>query len=212
MDYFISDTHFFHNRLLTFERRPFDNIKDHDETILCLLEQLHETDTLYHLGDFAFSNLDNAHTAAFFKRWSKLKCRKILIKGNHDKRSNAYYEKYFDEGYDKNYYYSRRIVLSHYPVPVTDGVLNVHGHLHGSIIDKPNYINANIHVQKYKLLTADDLDKKIGSLPVDNRRFLCEWFAPLQKFIEPRHDNLPLKEDGHVDFEKLAQQKFAETQ
>lgn len=204
MDYFISDTHFLHNNILNFENRPFDNIEDHDETIMRLLEQLNETDTLYHLGDFAVPSFYNSYVTPLFTRWNKLKCKKILIKGNHDKRSNAYYKKYFDEVYDKNYYYSRRIVLSHYPVPVTDGVLNVHGHLHGSVIDKPNYINANIHIQKYKLLTIDDLNKKVDSLPVDNRRFLHEWFAPLQKFIEPRNDGLPLKEDGHIDFEKLA--------
>lgn len=210
MDYFISDTHFAHANLLLFEQRPFETIAEHDDFILTLLEKkLREGDILYHLGDFIFSDACKDES---LKRWKALPCRKVLIKGNHDKKKMSYYSEYFDEVYDTPIYYKRRVVLSHYPVPVTDGTLNIHGHLHGSILDGDNYLNANIHVNKYKLITGDEIDKRIGALPVDNRRFLCEWFAHKQKFIEPRHDDLPVTPEGFADFEKLATKKLNSTE
>jgi calcineurin-like phosphoesterase family protein len=46
-------------------------------------------DIVYHLGDFCFRG---GHDARFYT--DKLNGKKILIKGNHDKLKNGYYESF----------------------------------------------------------------------------------------------------------------------
>ena len=66
----------------------------------------------------------------------ELKCKKILVKGNHDSKSNSWY---LEHGWDfvceefKDTLYGKNILFSHYP-KVWDGVydLNIHGHFHNS--------------------------------------------------------------------------------
>ena len=90
MNYFISDTHFFHRNILKlcpikrkegFEERILENLKS----------QLTPSDTLYHLGDFSWEDSD-----FLLKRWRELPGRKVLIKGNHDWHFKNL-ELYFDE-------------------------------------------------------------------------------------------------------------------
>lgn len=62
------------------------------------------------------------------KYLSRLLCKKVLIKGNHD-RGLSYYSNYFDELYDGVLAIGKKIVLSHEPV-LSPVWLNIHGHRH----------------------------------------------------------------------------------
>lgn len=55
--------------------------------------------------------------------------RKILIMGNHDRRSD--YRDIFDEIYTGPLMISDKILLSHEPVRGLPWCLNIHGHVHG---------------------------------------------------------------------------------
>lgn len=181
MDYFAADLHFNHKRILSFERYQFATILKHDEFIMSVLENtLTLTDKLYLLGDVGWPSDE------IKERFKSLKCKKYLIKGNHDKNTVSYYKEDmgFDEVYDHPIWYSNRIVLSHYPVPVEDEVVNVHGHLHGSTLDFRNYINVNIHMLGYKLCKLSRINSIVSSLPKPNTKFLQEWFAGHQLFTE----------------------------
>jgi calcineurin-like phosphoesterase family protein len=92
-------------------------------------------DLVYILGDVAF--MSGSDAGRMIKR---LNGKKILIEGNHDKKTlkdvtfcNAFAEihKYLDINYD-----GHKIVMFHYPIAEWDqvhrGSLHFHGHLHGN--------------------------------------------------------------------------------
>lgn len=170
--YFISDPHFGHKNILRFERTQFTSVEEHDDFIIAQVNaKVKPQDTLYILGD-----------TGELEKVRLLNGRKILIMGNHDTKTKAQYLGYFAEVYDTPVYFSKTILLSHIPQPVTKNVLNVHGHLHGSYIDKPNYVNLSIDLIKYTPVSADQLYLLASRLPKETIRFLDEWYADLYKF------------------------------
>ena len=88
---------------------------------------------LIHLGDVCIGDDANMHER-FIK---SIPCKRILVRGNHDKKSNAWY---MDHGWDfvcNRFYddlYGYKIAFTHKPIPpgCWDGVydVNIHGHLH----------------------------------------------------------------------------------
>jgi len=100
------------------------------EIILKSLKQLPKDCVLVHLGDFCIGN-DELHHKAFM---DILDCRKVLVRGNHDKKSNTWY---LEHGWDfvcESFYDTvcgQKIVFTHAPIG-WDGVaaMNIHGHLH----------------------------------------------------------------------------------
>jgi calcineurin-like phosphoesterase family protein len=79
-----------------------------------------EDDIVYHLGDVMMGDYD----------LSKLKGRKVLIKGNHDKNSDSWY---MQRGFVfvADAIIEGKILLTHKPTSLhKDTKLNIHGHLH----------------------------------------------------------------------------------
>lgn len=200
MIYFISDLHFSHKNILKFERSRFETIEEQNLFIIeSLNSQVKKTDTLYILGDVGEPD------------WLKfLNGRKILIKGNHDKQSSALYQTYCAEVYDHPIYIKENIVLSHHPIQVNAGVLNVHGHLHGAKLDSKNHLNVSIAVANYKAVEITELYNIAARLPKDNHNFLEEWFADIQVPLFNRPD-LVVFPNGRINVEaskKLRAEKF----
>ena len=138
MIYFISDTHFFHNNVIKFDRRPFDNM---DEMLEKMLEKwnnkVSDDDTVYVLGDYAWKlGKDNIE-------WLKqLKGCKHLIRGNHDKIKNVHiYNTLFESVKDYDDIVveledgeKKRVIVSHYYIPLYNshyyGSVHLYGHSH----------------------------------------------------------------------------------
>jgi calcineurin-like phosphoesterase family protein len=126
--WFTSDTHYGHKNILEYEKeaRPFQTLEEmHDVLVDRWNAVVGINDIVFHLGDFAFGK-HNIQIA------SRLKGKKRLILGNHDKYSTSEYLKYFDKIYGVLFW--ERCILSHVPVH-NNGLgarwlLNVHGHLH----------------------------------------------------------------------------------
>ena len=82
MNYFISDTHFGHERCLFFDDRPFTKIKDHDKAII---DNWNNTvgmdDDVYLLGDISWYNATKT-----IEIFNNLNGNIHLIRGNHDGR------------------------------------------------------------------------------------------------------------------------------
>ncbi len=126
MIYIISDTHFSHEKIIKFCGRP----ENHEELIQKQLEKLTSEDTLIHLGDVCMGDDINVHA----KYIEPLICKKILVLGNHDHKSDTWYQ---NHGWDftcrsfTTKQYGKKIIFSHKP-RTWDGEweLNIHGHLH----------------------------------------------------------------------------------
>ena len=90
--FFIADTHFMHEKILTAETdliphgRPFATIEEHDETIVRNWNSVvGDKDTVYQLGDFALGKGNKKILKCYYQMiLHRLNGRKHLIVGNHD--------------------------------------------------------------------------------------------------------------------------------
>lgn len=139
--WFSSDSHFGHFNIIKHCKRPFKSIMEMDQTIITRWnEKISPTDTVYHLGDFAWNPMVARAVLG------KLNGTIHLIRGNHDKRTlkkgvellfasvNDYLEiKVKDEEMDV----TQNIVLMHYPIESWNkrhhGSWHLHGHCHGTL-------------------------------------------------------------------------------
>ena len=103
------------------------------------LKAIPEEDTLIHLGDICIGNDTEIH-----EQIAALKCRKILVRGNHDKKSVTWYE---EHGWDfvcdgfSLIFHGRYLYFSHRPTPVMYNFSeNIHGHTHGNMHRSEEYI------------------------------------------------------------------------
>jgi calcineurin-like phosphoesterase family protein len=137
--YLIADPHFSHANIIKYEKRPFVDTEDMDNSIIMYWNNLvDENDLIFVLGDVFFCKSDRQRYIA-----SRLKGRKILIRGNHDRGISD--TKFKKLGFDvHNYYFYEGYLLTHYPQPLEGmkrimeeyGVKgNIHGHVHSEIND-----------------------------------------------------------------------------
>jgi len=81
--WFTSDTHFNHQKILEFCKRPFDNINEHDQKLIENWNSvISPEDTVFHLGDFCFGNPQKV-----IEIREQLNGHIYLIKGNHDDKN-----------------------------------------------------------------------------------------------------------------------------
>jgi len=78
-----ADTHFFHSKIIEYEGRPA-NFAD---KIMKGLRRIPDEALLIHLGDLCIGRDKEA-----IKLMQELKCRKILVRGNHDQKSIGFYQ------------------------------------------------------------------------------------------------------------------------
>ena len=130
--FLISDTHFFHHKILQFEAaaRPFSNVEEMNEAIVDNWNRVvTKRDTVWHLGDVIFGGYKNFHIL------DRLNGNKNLILGNHDKEDvRRYLEKFRKIEACKKY---DGYILTH--IPIHPGQFyrfagNVHGHLHSKVV------------------------------------------------------------------------------
>lgn len=131
-DYWIaSDTHFLHQNIIAFCGRP----DDHNERMREALMRLTPDSVLIHLGDVCMGRDEEVHQRFIMP----LKCRKILVRGNHDSKSTSWY---LSHGWDmvcerlevrQN---GKKVIMTHVPLPdseIGEGELNLHGHWHNRV-------------------------------------------------------------------------------
>ena len=124
--YLITDTHFNHKKMVEYCGRP----ENFDELIWASLESLPADCTLIHLGDICIGKDAEVH-----ERIKKLPYEKILVKGNHDKKSDKWYR---ERGWDKvvlemtGHYEGKYMTFSHIPIAKIKN-MNIHGHFHNSL-------------------------------------------------------------------------------
>lgn len=134
MLFFIADTHFGHKNAIWYDHRPFQSVKEMDEELIKRWNsRVTNGDTVYILGDFSWHNTDR--TMCILKR---LKGKKRLIKGNHDRVKPPELRKEFDyiKEYEQISVGRKVLILCYYSIPFYnrhhhDAVM-IHGHTHNS--------------------------------------------------------------------------------
>ena len=144
--YIISDSHWGHHNIIKYCNRP----ENHDELMFDnWLKTVKTNDIVLHLGDLAFKSN--------YMNFNALPGEKYLIKGNHDHKSNDWYE---DNGFiimPKRVFFNhedKKVLFTHYPEKdFWDWDINIHGHIHDRRkrleYDGRLYINVSVEVMKY---------------------------------------------------------------
>lgn len=136
--FFTSDHHFGHANIIEFEskRSHFSDIKEHDDFLIDAWNStVSKSDTVYHLGDFAWRGKELFKVVA-----RKLNGNIHLIRGNHDDRLNRIQNaKVFASVSDIKQVTidKQKFVLCHYPIlswpAAHHGSIHLHGHCHGNL-------------------------------------------------------------------------------
>jgi len=102
MNYFTSDTHFFHSNIITYCKRPFtsregdkevpDAFYMNRELIKRWNDRVKPNDIVYHLGDFSMGPRNLLPTIR-----KKLNGTIVLIRGNHDRSPATMFEAGIDQ-------------------------------------------------------------------------------------------------------------------
>lgn len=131
--YLIADPHFGDDRIRKYENRPFSSAQEMDDALIANWNAVvDDTDTVYVLGDFGADGCEAEVLA-------QLKGRKLLVKGNHDTKSNRQYRSFgFDEVYDYPIIVDGFWILSHDALYVNTNMpyANLFGHVHNSPVVK----------------------------------------------------------------------------
>ncbi len=139
MIWLTADSHFGHSNIIRHCHRPFLSVEEMNESIIENINSaVKPNDTLFHLGDFAWRN-----QFAHFR--SLIRCKRIiLIVGNHDPitptgQPHPSLNNVFTNAFTlyilrvRMNGKKRRVILSHYALNNSGGILNIHGHHHGTI-------------------------------------------------------------------------------
>ena len=168
--------HFGHIYILP-SRRKFQSIDEHDDTLITKWNaKVKKNDDVYILGDLSFRSI--YHISYYL---SRMKGKKHLIVGNHDKYwmrnvedMNDYFESW---DYLKTIKYQKKqITLCHYPMLEWPGSRYVeakssyliHGHIHGmtdpevyGYIKKyqPHALNAGVDINGFEPVSFEELQE-----------------------------------------------------
>ncbi len=186
--WFTSDTHFGHDRDFLFTPRGFTNIKDHDNTLVMLWNDLiAPDDEVYHLGDVFLNN--NEHGLEIL---SKLNGKIHIIVGNHDTKTRI--ELFKDCANVVEVTLAKQIKigkhylwLCHYPTmtdyedgkPLSEHLICLHGHLHDkkkfTFNNNPYIYNVNPEAHNNRPITfeeiLDDIRRKKEELNNESSNF-----------------------------------------
>lgn len=137
MIYFWSDTHFNHQAILKYCRRPFEGVAEMNESMVERWNLVVKPqDTIYLLGDFGFSHSKLEPLGAIFGR---LHGHKHLIIGNHDEKNHEVLKLPWESQKHIRVvkHEGQKLVLCHYPIEswpsAHHGAVHLHGHCHGTL-------------------------------------------------------------------------------
>lgn len=157
--YFTSDYHLDHTNIIKYCDRPFDNVKEMNQTIIENHNKIVKPeDTVFFLGDFSFGNRD--------KFLDKFNGKFIFVKGNHDKKPVIDSLQINYGGIDIN--------LTHWPQNANeDYKLNLVGHVHEKWkvreLGNTTLINVGVDQWKFEPIDIGDIHRTINEYDLDVR-------------------------------------------
>ena len=161
--WFISDTHFFHENIIRFCNRPFEDAQSMNEFMIDRWNTLiRPSDKVYHLGDVACGYAGDDKKLG--NLLSRLNGKKRLIVGNHDNIKSPALHKYFEK--IELWYGDKKwgFTCSHIPLPLNhlrDGDFCVHGHIHNNLESDLHYINVCVEHHRYEPVHIDEIFRQM---------------------------------------------------
>lgn len=168
--WFVSDMHFGHKNIISYCNRPYESVEEMNEALVDNWNSnVQATDTVYHLGDWAFHDYHNL---------GRLNGRIISVPGNHDFERISKLTPYLPNGFTEEVHYLKidkfyRFTLCHYPFESwrREYRFHLHGHTHGKPEDSgyagyrgpiPNRLD--VGVDATRLYRPMHLDEVIAAL------------------------------------------------
>lgn len=164
-DWFTSDSHYWHKNIIKYCNRPFSSVEEMNETMIRNWNSVVQPDdTVYHIGDFGFSD-PKQNT----KILSRLVGHKHLIKGNHDKGIERTEGFESISTYKEIYVGDQFLILCHYCFSVFNrshhGSMQIFGHSHGNHSMNQQQIDAGVDVWNFFPVTLEQIKAKAKTLP-----------------------------------------------
>lgn len=170
----ISDTHFGHDNIIKYCKRPFANSREMNEAIVENWNAVVKPwDHIWHLGDVYFHKgfRDEDEVQRLFDR---LPGHKRLVLGNHDRGKDPILQTYFQKIEAWRMMPEIGLLLTHFPAhPQTLGVRiaddpneigpevrqlwNAHGHIHQNPAPGSRYFNACVEWTNYAPINLDEV-------------------------------------------------------
>ena len=144
MIYFTADQHFYHDNVIKHAHRSFTDSEEMNNVLISSWNRkVSADDEVYILGDVTMKGASFASQVL-----SRLKGRKYLIKGNHDRFADqAEFDKSIFEwirDYHELEYQNQRFILFHYPIEEWNGFFRGSAHLHGHQHNHEDYNFKNL--------------------------------------------------------------------
>lgn len=163
MIYFTADLHLGHYNVIRFCNRPFETVAEMDDVLITNWNAVvNRNDDVYILGDLFYRNEIPAEETL-----ERLKGKKHLILGNHDKRwvKDVDRPRYFAEVTNLLTYKRDGVkyTLCHYPMLSWEGRgrggYMIHGHNHNNPLDYSDQylLNAGVDVNDFRPVTLNEL-------------------------------------------------------
>lgn len=171
VDYYTSDTHYFHKNVILYCTRPFRTLDGqpdvdamHETMIRLWNDRVGPDDHVFHLGDFAFGAKDKQ--TDILKR---LNGHKWLVRGNHDgsvqRMRQIGFEEVFEDGFHTDAATGLVVYLRHKPRPgwleelpwAEACAAHLHGHVHELYARRDNMINVGVDASWFMPLTLEEL-------------------------------------------------------
>lgn len=170
--WFWSDHHLLHANILKFvddqghRLRPFDSLQEmHELFIQNNNAVVKDNDYVYWGGDVTLQ-----YNGWFNNIMARMKGKKRLIIGNHDKVWNPSLMKWFEKAELWKGFKEYNFTLSHIPQrleSLRDGKFNVHGHTHKHKLEDPHYINICVEVREWAPVHLDTILAEIKEVGDD---------------------------------------------
>lgn len=159
--FLISDTHFGHEKIITYCNRPFKNVEEMDETMIDNWNNVvRDQDIVYHLGDVFFNTNSNWHL--------RLRGHKRLVLGNHDTAKDPIIQNFFEKIFVWRIFKEHEMILTHVPMHPFSlrekpniQYTNVHGHIHDKSIQEKDYLCVSVEHTNYAPISIEDVKFRI---------------------------------------------------
>jgi len=192
--WFTSDTHFGHENIIRYCKRPFKNAAEMNEQIIQNWNALvGKDDIVFHLGDFGFGRTDMLQDVA-----NQLNGHIHLLMGNHD-------WKHVKDGFFKRFETTNQqlririddyvIYLNHFPILCFDGAgdparkkWQLFGHVHSGPLSK-----GGSDIPRLKMLYASQYD--VG---MDNNGYAPVSFEEVKEIIEKQQAAYLASKEGFL--------------